>query len=134
MKKLSNNVHLQATIAAVILLLLHWFSENLERGWLSWSFCLPPLAIILFTALARLNDITAIGTRWFVRRIGYLLAAGGSLAVIAAPLMGYATSFPSWRVMFLFWGIALAWITTPNMPPWWKYVSGEWKLKKGEQA
>lgn len=129
-----NNSGVQAAMAAAIILTLHWFSGYLERGWISWSFALPPLTIIFLTALARMKDITALGKRWFFRRLGFLLAAGGSLVLGAAPIMGYAGSFPSWRAVFLFWGVALVWLTTPYQPPWWKYISGEWKLKKGEQA
>jgi hypothetical protein len=35
--------------------------------------------------------------------------------------------FPSWREVILRWGMALVWLTTPHMPPWWRYISGRYK-------
>lgn len=134
LQKISNSQTFQLVLAACLLLGLHWASTSLERGWLSWWLSLPPLVIIVITALARINDITATGKRWFFRRLGLLLVAGGALSLGVAPLLGYSLGFPSWTNLVLYYGMATTWITTPNMPPWWKYVSGEYKLKKGQQA
>jgi hypothetical protein len=38
--------------------------------------------------------------------------------------------YPSWREVMIRWGFALVWITTPHMPPWWRYVSGQYKTER----
>lgn len=124
----------QLALAAVLMLGIHWLTTSLPRGWLSWATCLPAWAIIITTAIARLNDITATGKKWFVRRIGLILVASGTASLALSPVLGYAGSYPSWRAAIVFWGLALAWLTTPHMPPWWKYISGEETLQPGEQA
>lgn len=124
----------QVLTAGAILLGLHWFSTDLSPGWVSWGITMPALAILALTAVARVHDITASGGRWFVRRMGLILVAAAAVALAFAPMLGYTASFPSWRQVALYWGVALTWITTPNMPPWWQYVSGEWKLKRGQQG
>ena len=30
---------------------------------------------------------------------------------------------PLWREVIFHVGLALTWITTPNMPPWWKWIT-----------
>lgn len=120
--------------AAAVLLVIYWLTTSVERGWVSWGLSLPALAIMAITAVVRLQDITEIGTRWFVRRLGMILVGMASVSLAAAPVMGYSASFPSWRGVLLYWGVALTWLTTPHMPPWWKYINGDYRLKKGEQG
>lgn len=120
--------------AAAVILLLFTVIGDVAPSWLTWAATVPAWVISGLTAAARLHDITEIGKRWFVRRLGMIMVASGALALIAAPIMGYSNSFPTWRGSCLYWGFALSWLTTPNMPPWWKYISGEWKLAKGQQA
>lgn len=122
------------TAAALTLLLIYWAASSVERGWMTWALSVPPLTIIAITAMARLKDITAIGKRWFVRRQGMILVGAGAISLIAAPMMGYTNAFPSWRALLLFWGVALTWLTTPNMPPWWKYINGDYKMSKEQQG
>lgn len=121
-------------LAAVVLLTLFAFASEAKPSWFTWAITVPAWAIVGVTASARLLDITEIGKRWFVRRLGMILVASGVLALIAAPMLGYSNSFPTWRSSCIYWGFALSWLTTPNMPPWWKYISGEYKLKKGQQG
>lgn len=121
-------------LAAFVLITIHGLTTSVKQGWASWGISVPALACVLITAVARIQDITANGPRWFARRIGLLLVASGALALIAAPIVGYTNSFPSWRACTLYWGFAITWITTPNMPPWHKYISGEYKLKRSQQA
>lgn len=129
-----NNQIVQAVVAAGILLGIHWLTGSLEKGWLSWAVCLPAWIVLIITAMARVNDITATGKRWFVRRLGLILVGAASVSLVAAPLLGYTASYPSWRDVILYYGFTATWLTTPNMPPWWKYVSGEYKLNGGQQA
>lgn len=120
--------------AAIVLLTLFTLGPTAAPSWVTWAVTVPAWLILGVTAAARLLDITDDGIRWFVRRLGMILVASGALALIAAPLLGYSNAFPTWRSSCLQWGFALAWLTTPGMPPWHKYVSGEWRLKKGQQA
>lgn len=82
-------------------------------------------ALILITAFARLNDIKRHQTskRWWVRRIGLLFVSVSMVMMIASY---FTVATPYWnqamRLLGL-WGFALTWITTPGMPPWWKYIS-----------
>lgn len=120
--------------AAAVLIAIYWLATSVTRGWVSWAMGVPALAIIGITAIVRLNDITAVGKRWFVRRLGMILVGMSAVTLITAPILGYAGSFPSWRSVLLYWGVALTWLTTPNMPPWWKYISGGYRLSKEQQG
>lgn len=124
----------QTALAALIILGLHWGGSYLSPGWLSWGLAVPAWIILAITAAVRLCDITAIGKRWFVRRMGMIFICSAAVTLIMAPILGYTLAFPTWRTLVFVWGFALAWLTTPNMPPWWKYISGEWKLPKGQQG
>lgn len=124
----------QILTAALLLLGVHYASTELPRDWRAWAVSLPPLSVIVITALARADDIKGTDFRCFVRRIGFILAGAGALSLAVAPVLGYTNSFPSWRAVTLYWGFALTWLTTPGMPPWWKYVSGEYKLKENQSA
>ena len=121
-------------VCSMVLLALFTIASDLQPSWFTWGASLPAWVIVGLTAAARLHDITELSKRWFVRRLGMILVAAGALALIIAPVMGYSNSFPTWRASCLYWGFALSWLTTPGMPPWWKYINGEWKLKKGQQA
>ena len=87
--------------------------------------CIIAALIISITSVARLNDITRTQSskRWWVRRIGLLLVTVSMLMIIASY---FSISAPYWnqivRITGL-WGFALTWLTTPGMPPWWKYIS-----------
>lgn len=78
-------------------------------------------ALILFvTAASRINDIAmrqwSVG--WLARRAGLLLVAAWALLL----LFGFVD--PSLASSVLIVGVTLCWLTTPNMVPWWRYVSG----------
>jgi len=92
------------------------------------------MCIVFLTSLARLNDITAMGKRWQIRRLGLILTGASSVVLVVAPIIDETYAWPTWRFVALSWGFALTWLTTPGMPPWHKYISGEYKQKKGQQA
>ncbi len=129
-----NKQALPAIFAAAVILSLFYFITSVPMGWISWGIAVPAWLIIAITALARLYDIKHLGWHWQVRRIGMVLAGVGAVTLIAAPLLDEGIWFPTWRAVLLYWGFALTWLTTPAMPPWHKYISGEWKLKKGQQG
>jgi len=87
--------------------------------------CGAAAAVVLVTALARLNDIkkSQATAFWWVRRTGLGLVSVAMIMIIAAP---FSDSTPHWsdivRLLAL-WGIAMTWVTTPGMPPWWRFVS-----------
>lgn len=87
--------------------------------------CILAAVIIFITAIARLNDVKReqSSKRWWVRRLGLLLVSV-SMVMLMASYFTVAT--PYWnQIMRLtgLWGFCLTWVTTPGMPPWWKYIS-----------
>lgn len=124
---------LQAGLAAMIVTASMWLVEAAGVGWLTWSLGVPPLLIIIITAIARAYDIEDQSLRGFARKMGMVLVAASAASLLVSPLLGYTMSFPLWRQVMLYWGIALAWLTTPNMPPWWKYINGQYKLKEDDR-
>lgn len=87
--------------------------------------CVVAALIILVTAFARLNDIKREqkSKRWWVRRVGLLMVIVSMVMLIASY---FTISAPYWSQSVRFtglWGLALSWLTTPGMPPWWKYIS-----------
>lgn len=125
---------LQALLAACVIIASMWAIDAAGVGWLTYALSAIPLLIIIITAVARAYDIKDLSWRGFARKMGMILVASSATSLIVAPLLGYYGSFPLWRNVMLYWGFALAWLTTPNMPPWWKYVSGEYKLKSDQSA
>ena len=92
-------------------------------GWFSWTLALPPTLIMLLTALARLRDIKFIGWNWMIRRLGMLLTSGAMVAYLVGPwLPDTVGAFPTSKGLMCLWGVALSWLTTPNMVPWWDLI------------
>lgn len=91
--------------------------------------------VLLLTAIARLNDIsrTQMSMTWQFRRLGMTLSGVGSLGTAVLIMEGrYGPRL--WETLLLV-GITLSWITTPNHPPWWKYITRGGALikpKKGD--
>lgn len=132
MKVFDKVVISQFVLAAAIVVIVNLL-VGISPGWLSWGLSLPAWVIVAITTLARVKDITATSKRWMVRRGALTLAGAGATALIAAPLLGYSNAFPMWYSVITWWGIAGILITSPQQPPWWKYINGDWKLKKGQQ-
>lgn len=88
-------------------------------------FYILPAIIITIIALARLNDIdrSRKSKRWWVRRIGLALVVSGMAMLIGSY---FTVASPNWiNIMRLciVWGFCLSWMTTPNQPPLWKFIS-----------
>lgn len=112
--------------------LFQFAASHYPAGWGSWLATAPALVILLITALARLDDIgldkmTAV---WQARRIGLVLTGIGCVYLLMAPFSDQPM-FPTWIGSMLSWGVALTWISTPSMPPWWKYITGEFRNRNG---
>lgn len=87
--------------------------------------CIIAAFLILITAVARLNDIKKVQSskRWWTRRLGLLFISVSMVMFIASY---FTTATPYWNdicQLLGLWGFALTWITTPGMPPWWKWIS-----------
>lgn len=132
MKGYNKVVVYQTAVAAAILAIVNIMS-GIPAGWLTWALALPAWLIIAITTLARAKDITANGKRWQVRRASMTLAGASCMALAAAPVLGYSNAFPTWYMVLAFWGITGILVTSPHQPPWWAYINGDWKLKKGQQ-
>lgn len=87
--------------------------------------CIIAAFLILITALARLNDIkrTQSGKRWWSRRLGLLFVTVSMVMFIASYFTVEAPYWSQIRQLLGLWGFAITWITTPGMPPWWKWIS-----------
>lgn len=87
-------------------------------------YCLGAL-VILVTAIARLDDIkrTQNSKRWWVRRVGLLLVTASMMMFIASHFSVGAAYWNEITKLMAIWGWALTWITTPGLPPWWKYIT-----------
>lgn len=99
----------------------------IPAGIVTYLLVVPPALICALTSLARVNDIGVekMSLRWQVRRIGLVMAGAGSVMILAAPFTGYGPV--SWRGVLLVWGVGLTWLTTPEMPPWSEYITGEYR-------
>lgn len=115
-------------VSSVIVIAGYLATLLIEPGIVTYLLAIPPATVCLLTAIARVNDIGVqdMATRWHVRRLGLTLAAAGTVMLMAAPFIGVGVPI-SWRTVFLIWGVALVWLTTPAMPPWWHYITGEFR-------
>lgn len=118
------------TIAVVIVIYVG--SLVVPPGWATYALIVPPALVVAITALARVNDIgpEKMSTRWHVRRVGLIMAGAGAVMLLGAPFtsVGYEIT---WRGVVLIWGVGLAWLTTPEMPPWEEYITGFYRQRDG---
>lgn len=122
-KAILNSVPVAVT--AVILAALYALGLVAEPGLVTYAVSLPALAVIATTALARVNDIKKENHewQWQLRRVGLTLVGTAAVVGVYSPITD-PTTYPTWKTLVLYYGFALTWLTTPNMPPWWKYISG----------
>lgn len=127
MKTLKSKI-ISAVSALACLAATYYILQQPAPGMAAWLLGLPAAGIVAATALVRGNQIPAEVTSWRsqLRRAGFLFAGLGSLSFALSPLAGM---WPDWHALFFVWGIAATWLTTPNMPPWWDYMTGKKKIK-----
>ena len=89
------------------------------------SYCLLVIAATMFV---RANDLRwRAGAQWQVRFIGFSLAGVGGLIVPLYDL--YKGGIPSfWEVVFRI-GVTCVFVTTPYLPPWWEWLTGNRKAR-----
>lgn len=82
-------------------------------------------AMISLIALARINDIDRdkTGKRWWMRRIGLLMVLASMVMTVSAYFTLTAPYWDAIRKMLFYLGVLISWMTTPNQPPFWKYIS-----------
>lgn len=113
-------------ICAALVLLVYAMSLFIEQGWITYLLSAPAFLTIGLTSLARANAIheDSTGPQWDSRRMGFATAGSTALVYLVGPIFEI---YPNWLELLMAWGVANVWLTTPNMPPWWKWWSGEWK-------
>jgi len=82
------------------------------------------LFVISITMLARANDLRwRPGFKWNARLLGFVLTGCTPIGMIG---MEYAhESWPTpYEAIFRF-GLMLVFVTTPYLPPWWRWISGK---------
>lgn len=117
--------HKRAAVSALLsLLTIYICVAFLKPGFLTELLSMTSLGFITLTALARVNDIERgkVSKRWQLRRLGLTMAGIGAVTTAIAELSNLLPS-PDWRMIFFRWGIAITWLTTPHMPPWWRWIS-----------
>lgn len=108
----------------------YYLVSNIQTGWITYGTMFLPNLVILLTAIARVNDMSAESRswRWHIRKLGFIMAGTASVAFMTAPFTMHS-AFPTWGAVMLATGVAASWLTTPNMIPWWRYISGEFRQK-----
>lgn len=112
----------------ILALGITYAASLLDPGWVSYFISLPAFAVIAATATSRIVDMQGWELHHAVRRTGFLLMIAYVAAMTISPFTETPT-FPSWYAVVGTWGLTMCWLTTPNMPPWWKWVSGQYKYK-----
>lgn len=119
--------HLAGMAVAMALAATAWvLSHYYPPGMLTYIISLPAAIMVLLTALARINDIGPEKSSWIwqMRRIGLALLGAGTFTLAVAPFTDNKV-YPTWIGVSLLWGLAATWFASPNLPPWWQYISGE---------
>jgi hypothetical protein len=119
-------------VSMLALALVYVASHSVPPGVVTAVLVVPPCLMILMTCLARVNDIgpERMGWIWQVRRMGLVLTGAGAAMFLASPWT-YTEIVVPWRSVILTYGVALAWLTTPVLPPWWDYITGAYRSEKG---
>ena len=82
------------------------------------------LTVIFITMLCRANDLRwRPGFKWQVRLVGFVVSGTMPIGVIATEL--YTGVYPSPYEACFRLGLAMVFVTTPHLPPWWKWISGK---------
>lgn len=125
--KTRKNKIISAVSALACLAATYYIVEQPHPSVVAWVAGLPAAAIVSVTALVRGNEIPVEVDSWrsHLRRAGFFFSAIGAVSFVMSPLLG---AWPSWDSLLFIWGIAGTWLTTPNMPPWWGYITGKKKL------
>lgn len=99
----------------------------MEPGWGTYLISLPAALLLAVVSLVRLNSIgpECMGLSWQIRRIGLIMTGTGAVMLLTTPFLDDPL-FPTWRAVVILHGVAWAWLTTPDQPPFWKYWDGSY--------
>lgn len=82
------------------------------------------LVVIAITMLCRAHDLRwRQGLKWQVRFIGFILCGALPVGIIGSEWLGREWPSP-YDAMFRL-GLMFVFLTTPYLPPWWKWISGK---------
>lgn len=95
-------------------------------GWVTYFMSTVSLFVMILTAWARLSDIKENTPRYQIRRLGLVLVISACTGIAMKPWLG-TPDWPSWSEVMLRVGVAFVWVTTPMMPPWDRYISGNFR-------
>lgn len=111
-----------------LVLLIYAGSKTIPAGWPTYLLMLPAALLNLATCYARLNDIGPenMGPRWQIRRVGFLILGVGIGTFIGLPFTDDPV-FPTWRSVLMMNGLALAFLSTPQMVPWSWWWEGHYR-------
>lgn len=82
------------------------------------------LIVIAITMLARANDFRFNGQKgihWKLRMTGFVMVGVAPFGLIAHGFI--ARDFPSIHEVVLRVGLMFVFVTTPHLPPWWKWIT-----------
>lgn len=122
-----------ACVAALVISGFQYAASHWAPGWGSYFVTAPAVLAIIVTCVARLDDIglEQRAANWQARRLGLILTAVGCIYLLLGPF-SEDVIFPGWIGGMIAWGVTLTWVTTPNMVPWWKFITGEYRTRKNE--
>lgn len=122
-------------LSVVFLALIFGAASFVEPGPLTSALMIPPCIVLLLTALARVNDIGPENMSWIwqARRLGLVIAASGAVMYMFSPWTEGGEPAP-WRAVAMAYGVALTWLTTPVLPPWWDYITGHYRQTPGAKS
>lgn len=82
------------------------------------------LLVIAITMLCRANDLRwRRGLKWHVRLIGFVIVGTMPIGIVGSEWV--YQSLPSPYEAFFRFGLMCVFVTTPYLPPWWKWISGK---------
>lgn len=82
------------------------------------------LILIALTMLCRANDLRwRAGLKWQFRLVGFVLCGTAPIGIIGVEW--HTSQWPSPYEAVFRVGLALVFITTPYLPPWWRWISGQ---------
>lgn len=82
------------------------------------------LLLVSVTMLVRANDLGwRPGLVWHIRRIGFAFTGFGPWGVIYMDISQGGSGLTVFEIVFRL-GLALVFVTTPYLPPWWKWMLG----------
>ena len=105
-------------------LMLMWIvTQYFDRSFFEYLTGIPAAIIIAITSLVRGHDMRKDDWDYksVIRRLAFLMAVVASVRY-GTRLWTRPGDYPDWGVVVGLWAWALTLFTTPNMPPWWKYI------------